>query len=243
VDKKRRRIDELRRRFAELSAELEKLRAEWLDARNQRDHDKETDLVSAEVALFNEVNMVVKEFGELIGPASEPRQEAREPSTENQTPGQSWKTTHRLRLLLRFDTRVMEVCRKAREGIKTTSYVKLLDSLIGDHERHLTELRTVIEDKGGDVSEPGEPDPKVLRDAFAALAKNISEETRISACIQWEEHGVEAYNEALAERHPPEVLALFGRHCDDGVRHLASIREILGEGKKKTRIVGGTDGP
>jgi hypothetical protein len=225
MDKKQQRIDELRGRFNDLSGELNRLRDEWLEARSRRDHDRETALITKEVALFDNVNQVVKEFGELIGQTLPAR-------AGSGAEVESWRTTGRLRLLLRFDSKIVEVCRKAREGIETTSYTRLLDSFIADHERHLTELRALVAGKRTDASEPGEPDPKVLKDAFAALSKNISEKTRLSVCMKWEEHGVEGYLEALRETHSPEVLALFERHRADGARHLESLRAILGKSDK-----------
>lgn len=140
---------------------------------------------------------------------------------------ENWKTVHRLKLLLRFRTRIVEVCRKVLDKTTEESSRRLMESLDLDHECYIAELRMVTAISGQDVLLVNPSPPKVLSDALAAMEMHISEETRIRICLQWEEHGIEAYDEALAEQHPPDVQALLQRHRIVEARHVAILRSAV----------------
>ena len=142
---------------------------------------------------------------------------------------ESDKTILRLKLLLRFAGHAAEVYQKALAGIRKPSFRILLESINLDHERHLGDLRRSIVLAGGDASEPGMPEPKVLSDAMHAMDTNISEETRLQVCRQWEEHLAEGYREALAERHSPQISAILERHLSYDLRHASSLNTVAGK--------------
>ncbi|OPY60659.1 MAG: hypothetical protein A4E57_04394 [Syntrophorhabdaceae bacterium PtaU1.Bin034] len=142
---------------------------------------------------------------------------------------ENWKTTNRLRLLLRFETKSAEVCRKALERITAGPARELLEPIALDHERHLEELIRLTAMDGRETPFSQLPEPKVLSDALSVLDMDIPEETMMQICLQWEEHLVQAYEEALAERHPEDIRSLLERYHTVEARHVASLRSTLGK--------------
>ncbi len=138
-----------------------------------------------------------------------------------------WKTAQRLRLLLRFHLRTSEVCTKVREKATRIATRNVLEQIGRDHERHLQELRDASA-LGGLAMNADEPSElTVLHNALSTLDSNISEQTKVRACLQWEEHLVEGYDEALVEKHPPHITALLQRHRAVESDHLASLKSLL----------------
>lgn len=140
------------------------------------------------------------------------------------------KAILRMKLLASFTAHALEVQRKALSGINSRSYRELLKSLNRDHERHIDELRGFIGPTGGDVFGKGTVESKVVGDAMHALDTDISERTRLVVCKKWEEHMVEGYEEAIAEKHSSDITALLEGHLADEVRHNSLLDGLL-EGK------------
>jgi rubrerythrin len=140
---------------------------------------------------------------------------------------ENWKTAHRLRLLLRFETKSAEVCRKALEKVSTKEPKELLVSITLDHERHMEDLIALTAMEGRKTPLSQSPEPNVLINAMSALDMDISDETRVQICLQWEEHGIRAYREALAERHAADIRSLLEHHYAVEARHVALLRSFL----------------
>ncbi len=139
-----------------------------------------------------------------------------------------WKTLQRLKLLIRMQSRCSEVCQRVEEKITDSAQKEVLQAVNKDHERQIKALHSAATIAGSKItSDMLLPEPGISKHALDALEQNISDTTRVDACLQWVEHVVEAYAEALAEKHPPDIHKLFELHRAIELRHIASLRSLM----------------
>jgi len=143
---------------------------------------------------------------------------------------ETWSSVQRVRGVLLFLTDSTAICQKALDGVAAPAARDLLATFARDHVTQIAELVAVLT-RAGSAPLPDLPPPRIVREALAALdaAAAISDDGRLAVCLQWEEHTVRAYEQALAERHPPAIAALLQRQRAVEQSHLASLRTRLGK--------------
>ncbi len=107
------------------------------------------------------------------------------------------------------------------------SEIKLnLGQFRADHERHITDLKALIQRMGGKPVE--KPDVKgMLQRGFTKVAGLVGEESTLRAMLQNEKTTNNVYAKHVQKSFPPDILDVLRRNYADEQRHYSWIDNAL----------------
>ncbi len=124
--------------------------------------------------------------------------------------------------LLHVDIDAIRAYGQALDAAKDPEVVNRLTEFRGDHERHVNELSSIVRRFGG--TPVGGPDIKgFLLEGMTAIRAMMGEDGALKAMRQNEQVTNRAYERALQQPFPADVLDVVRRNREDERRHLAWI--------------------
>lgn len=130
----------------------------------------------------------------------------------------------KLRALMQLDYDAIMAYQAAIERIDVESIQEQLTRFMGDHGRHVHDLKDAIESLGGDApKDPGRDLKGVLLEGLTAVRSMLGTASALRAMRRNEQLTNKAYEEALEADLPPEIRELVLRNREDEARHLAYI--------------------
>jgi uncharacterized protein (TIGR02284 family) len=128
--------------------------------------------------------------------------------------------------LLRTDIDAVGAYETAIAAIPEAEVKRELTNFKADHERHITDLRSIIERNGG--KPVVKADFKgMLQKGFTKVAGLVGTEATLRAMLQNEKVTNQMYGKGVQKGFPPDVLEVVQRNYSDEQRHFAWIDNAL----------------
>ena len=132
--------------------------------------------------------------------------------------------------LIRFDYDAIGAYDQAIDALKDPQLSQPLTSFRGDHQRHVTDLGSLVRKLGG--TPPDAPGARgFIRKAMTKVAGLVGPEATLKAMKSNEEAINKAYNFHTTLDLPADVLELVKKNYEDEKRHLQWVTDAL-----RTRI-------
>jgi uncharacterized protein (TIGR02284 family) len=133
-----------------------------------------------------------------------------------------------LNSLIELDFDAVEAYQAAIDRLSEATDQAKLRQFMGDHERHITDLRPLVLELGGAPAQKADI-MKVVAKGKVVLAGIAGDHAVLAAMKSNEETSTKTYRKASAEEGlPSHVRAVIERNFADEQRHLAWIEERLG---------------
>jgi uncharacterized protein (TIGR02284 family) len=131
-----------------------------------------------------------------------------------------------LNKVLQIDIDAVGAYQAAIEAINDLTIQNQLRQFMGDHERHVVELRALVFRFGGTPAEKRDLKGMVQR-GFTKVAGMVGTEATLRAMLQNEKATNAAYRKSVQEALPADVLEVLQRNFGDEQRHFAWIESAL----------------
>lgn len=139
----------------------------------------------------------------------------------------SKNVVHCLQSLAQLDIDAIHAYSSAIERIDLSDVKKQLIHFRADHERHVSDLSTLIGKLGGNPPKTTLDFKGFLIQGFTAIRSMIGNESALKAMKMNEELTNKNYYEALEFDLQPDVKAVVQKNYEDERRHLKYIRQCI----------------
>jgi uncharacterized protein (TIGR02284 family) len=133
----------------------------------------------------------------------------------------------RLKALMNLDYDAIKGYDRAIDDIENAGVQEQLRLFRGDHERHVSGYRDLMQRLGGRAEEPHRDLKGLFVEAMAAIQSEMGTKSALKAVESAEKMVNSRYEEALDEDLPPEARDVVSRNYGDEQRHLAYVRQAL----------------
>ena len=132
------------------------------------------------------------------------------------------KIIEELNEVLQIDVDAIGAYQSAINAIAEPSIKLKLEEFKSDHERHVTDLRAIVQRSGGKPDD--KPDLRgALRKGMTALAGLIGAEAVLRAMLSNERVTNDIYARHVQKSFPPDILDVLRRNYGDEQRHYSWI--------------------
>jgi len=136
------------------------------------------------------------------------------------------KILEELNEVLQIDIDAIGAYQAAIDALDQMEIKQQLLQFKGDHERHIVDLKVLIQRQGGDPEK--RPDLKgMARKSMTKIAGLLGAEAILRAMLSNERATNDVYARHVAKPFPPEMLDLLRRNYGDEQRHYSWIEAAL----------------
>jgi uncharacterized protein (TIGR02284 family) len=136
------------------------------------------------------------------------------------------KIIEQLNEVLQIDIDAVGAYQAAIDSLDVLDIKQQLIRFKGDHDRHVVDLRGIIQRLGGDPNK--RPDIKgAARKTMTKIAGLVGAETILRAMLSNERATNDVYAKHVQKSFPPDILDLLRRNYGDEQRHLAWVQSAL----------------
>jgi uncharacterized protein (TIGR02284 family) len=133
----------------------------------------------------------------------------------------------RINELMNLDYDAIKGYDKAIDDIDNRTIQEQLRIFRADHERHIRDYRSLMQQLGGKAEEPNRHLKGAFLEAMAAIRSKLGTRNALKACEGAESIVNSRYRDAVAADLPLDVMPIVHRNYADEQRHLAYIQLAL----------------